>query len=247
MSATDDLRHGPVHTDVGVLDKCVAVLFAVRAGVPNVAEVANHTGIARPTVHRLAAALEQHGLLGRVGDSDLALGPSVRLLAAATAGETMVAAAGPFLAELRDRTGETAQLYRRVGEVRVCVGVADGVAALRDSVMVGDALPMTAGSSAQVLLAWADPPDRRLVARAKFSSDDLAAVRRRGWAQSAGQREQGLASVSAPVWHHETLLGSLCAAGPVARLGSRPARRLGPAVSEIARDLGERVAAVIGS
>ena len=59
---------------------------------------------------------------------------------------------------------------------------------------------MTAGSAAQVLLAW-EEPDRlhRGLRGARFTATALAAVRRRGWAQSVGEREAGVASVSAPV------------------------------------------------
>jgi DNA-binding IclR family transcriptional regulator len=59
---------------------------------------------------------------------------------------------------------------------------------------------MQAGSAAQVLLAWEDSQKiHRGLTHAKFTATQLAAVRRRGWAQSVGEREAGVASVSAPV------------------------------------------------
>ena len=59
---------------------------------------------------------------------------------------------------------------------------------------------MTAGSAAQVLLAWEDPERmHRGLRGAKFSAAMLAQVRRRGWAASVAEREPGVASVSAPV------------------------------------------------
>ena len=56
------------------------------------------------------------------------------------------------------------------------------------------------GSAAQVLLAW-EEPDRlhRGLQGAAFTATALSGVRRRGWAQSVGEREPGVASVSAPV------------------------------------------------
>ena len=65
---------------------------------------------------------------------------------------------------------------------------------------VGAVLPMTAGSAAQILLAW-EEPDRlhRGLRGRKFTAPPLAEVRRRGWAQSVAEREAGVASVSAPV------------------------------------------------
>jgi DNA-binding IclR family transcriptional regulator len=59
---------------------------------------------------------------------------------------------------------------------------------------------MLAGSAAQALLAW-EEPDRlhRGLHGATFTATMLSQVRRRGWAQSVGEREPGVASVSAPV------------------------------------------------
>ena len=65
---------------------------------------------------------------------------------------------------------------------------------------VGARLPMTAGSGAKVLAAWTDPATQRtLLADAVYGERALLEVRRRGWAQSVGEREPGVASVSAPV------------------------------------------------
>ena len=104
-----------------------------------------------------------------------------------------------MLARLRDITGESAQMFRRQGDYRVCVATAERMSGLRDTVPVGTQLTMSAGSAAQVLLAW-EEPDRmqRGLRGSRYSAVALAAVRRRGWAHSVGEREPGVASVSAP-------------------------------------------------
>ena len=48
----------------------------------------------------------------------------------------------PALSALRDATGESAQLYRRQGDQRICVAAAERMSGLRDSVPVGAALTM---------------------------------------------------------------------------------------------------------
>ena len=101
-----------------------------------------------------------------------------------------------MLDRLRDTTGESAQLYRRQGSSRLCIAAAERGSGLRDTVPVGSVLPLTAGSAAQVLLAWT--PDDPLVASAAFGPRVLAEVRRRGWAHSVAEREQGVASVVRP-------------------------------------------------
>jgi DNA-binding IclR family transcriptional regulator len=170
---------------VGVLDKSVAVLSALEAGPASLATLVVLTGLPRPTAHRLAVALERHRLLSRDTEGRFVLGPRLAELAAAGVEDRLIAASGPVLAKLRDSTGESTQLYRRQGDVRICVAAAELMAGLRNTVPVGTRLPLTAGSAAQVLLAW-EGADRmhRGVAAAVFSAQTLARVRRQGWAAS---------------------------------------------------------------
>ena len=105
-------------------------------------------------------------------------------LASAAGEDHLLAAAGPVLAALRDKTHESAQLYRRQGDVRICVANAERPIGLRDSIPVGATMSMLGGSGAQVLLAW-EEPDRlhRGLVGARFNATMLSAVRRRGWAR----------------------------------------------------------------
>jgi DNA-binding IclR family transcriptional regulator len=86
---------------------------------------------------------------------------------------------------------------------------------------------MTAGSGAKVLLAYGDDAIRQAVLpAAKFSDRALAEVRRRGWAQSAGEREPGVASVSAPVRDARgAVIAAISVSGPIDRIGRRPGAR----------------------
>ena len=185
---------------VGVLDKAALVLSALETGPTTLAGLVAATGLARPTAHRLAVALEHHRLVSRDLQGRFILGPRLGELASAAGEDRLLATAGPVLARLRDITGESAQMFRRQGDYRVCVATAERMSGLRDSVPVGTQLTMTAGSAAQVLLAW-EEPDRmqRGLRGSRYSAVALAAVRRRGWAHSVGEREPGVASVSAPV------------------------------------------------
>jgi DNA-binding IclR family transcriptional regulator len=130
------------------------------------------------------------------------------------------------LVQLRDLTGESAQLYRRQGDVRVCVAAAERTSGLRDTVPIGAALPMSAGSAAQVLLAWEEGERmHRGLRGAKFTAATLATVRRRGWAASAAEREAGVASVSAPVrGAGGKVLAAISVSGPIERLTRSPGR-----------------------
>src|SRR5699024_11578345 len=105
---------------VGVIDKAAMVLSALEAGPAPLAELVSLTGLARPTAHRLAVALEYHRFVNRDLQGRFVLGPRLAELSSAAGEDRLLAAAGPVLAHLRDRTGESAQLFRRPGGLRLC-------------------------------------------------------------------------------------------------------------------------------
>src|SRR5207248_6082479 len=154
---------------VGVLDKAARVLAALEPGPAALAELVARSGLARPTAYRLAVALERHRLVARDAQGRFGLGPRLAELAVQLRADPLEHAAVQVIARLRDVTNESAQLYRREGDVRRCVTAAERSSGLRDTVPVGAELPMTAGSAAQVLLAW-EPAEEveRLVRQARF-------------------------------------------------------------------------------
>ncbi|CAB4936714.1 MAG: helix-turn-helix domain-containing protein [Actinobacteria bacterium] len=230
---------------VGVLDKAALVLSALEGAPLSLAGLVDATGLPRPTAHRLACALEHHRLVARDVSGRFTLGPRLGELAAAAGEDRLLSSASTVLVTLRDATGESAQLYRRQGQQRICVAAAERMTGLRDSVPVGSALTMHAGSAAQVLLAWEDA-DRlhRGLRGAAFTAVTLAAVRRRGWAQSLGEREPGVASVSAPVRAPGgRVIAAVSVSGPVERVSRAAGPRYAEAVVAAAASLGAAIAA----
>ncbi|MDD9208131.1 IclR family transcriptional regulator [Georgenia sp. 10Sc9-8] len=226
---------------VGVLDKAATVLAALEAGPATLAQLVATTHLARPTAHRLAVALEHHRFVARDMQGRFVLGPRLAELASAAGEDRLLAAAGPVLTALRDHTGESAQLYRRQGDERICVAAAERSMGLRDSIPVGSTLTMQAGSAAQILLAW-EEPDRlhRGLHGASFTATILSGVRRRGWAQSVSEREAGVASVSAPVRGPSgRVLAAVSVSGPVERMGRQPGRLHAASVVAAANRLSE--------
>ncbi|MFC3522721.1 IclR family transcriptional regulator [Streptomonospora nanhaiensis] len=219
----------------------MSVLDALESGPATLAQLVRITGLARPTAHRLAVALERHRMVTRDSQGRFVLGPRLGELSIATGEDRLLAIATPVLTQLRDLTGESAQLYRRQGDSRVCVAAAERTSGLRDTVPVGSELPMTAGSAAQVLLAWEDPARvRRLLAAARFSETALQSVRRRRWAQSVGEREQGVASVSAPIaGPGGRVIAAISVSGPIERLTRTPGRLHAQAVTSAAEKINE--------
>lgn len=191
------------HSGIGVLDKAVQVLTAIGDSPCGLAELCERTGLPRATAHRLAAGLEVHRLLSRDGDGQWQLGAGLTELAAHV-NDPLLSASAQVLPKLREITGESVQLYRREGTVRICVAALEPPAGLRDTVPVGSRLPMSAGSGAKVLLAHSDPGTQAAVLPgATFTERALADVRKRGWAQSAAEREPG-----SPAFRHLFAIGT---------------------------------------
>ena len=98
---------------VGVLDKAALVLTALESGPATLAGLVAGTGLARPTAHRLAVALEHHRLVARDMQGRFVLGPRLAELSAAAGEDRLLAAAGPVLAlaapQLGGLAGDVAQ------------------------------------------------------------------------------------------------------------------------------------------
>ena len=226
---------------MGVVDKTATILSALEHGPATLAQVVDTTHLARPTAHRLLLALEHHHLVGRNDAGAFTLGPRFLQLAASVGEDRLVAAAQPVLTTLRDRTGESAQLYRLHGEHRICIAAADRPVGLRDSIPVGTTMTMSAGSAAKVLLAWQPTALMHTgLARARFTAADLDRVRERGYAESSSEREAGVSSVSAPVWGAAgNVIAAVSISGPSERLTSHPGTLHADAVVDAARQLSD--------
>jgi DNA-binding IclR family transcriptional regulator len=199
-----------------VVDKAVAILAALEVGPLALAGLVGATGIPRPTAHRLATALEDHGLVRRDVQGRFTLGLRLVALGHAAAGELDVTeAARPALTELRDATGESVQLYVRDGDRRVCTLSLESPHGLRTIVQLGATLPLDVGSAGKVL-------------RGEWN--------KAGWAESVAEREAGVASVSAPVMDASgSVLAAVSVSGPVERTTRSPGRRYGESVVHTAR------------
>jgi DNA-binding IclR family transcriptional regulator len=237
-------------TQVGVLDRVMAILQAVEGGARSHTEVARLTGLARPTAHRLLKSMRSHGLVTYIGGQGFRLGPKLLGLAATAMRELPLRdLAQPVLDRLARMSGESAQLFVRDHDRRVCIAAAESRSELRTIVDVGADLPLTAGSAGKVFLAFGPPTSTaELLAAADRVTPktpigerlerQLATARRLGWASSAGERQPGVGSVSAPI--HEpygALLAVVSLSGPEQRVSRISAKRYAPAVVEAAKEI----------
>jgi DNA-binding IclR family transcriptional regulator len=211
-----------VRTDVGVVDKVSAVLGALEQSPCSLSELAAATGFHRATAHRLATSLEVHGLVRRDDTGRFALGSRlIRLGRLAGDGLPLRDVARAALTRLVAATGESAQLYVRDGNTRVCVDALESAFGLRTIVSVGAVLALDKGSAGKVL-----------------SGVVLSGVGNGEWAQSVGEREAGVASVSAPVRDRDgAVRAAVSVSGPIERTTRQPGRRYADAVCAAAREI----------
>jgi DNA-binding IclR family transcriptional regulator len=205
---------------VGVVDKVVAVLRALETNGPSsLLELQQATALPRATAHRLATALEDHGLIRRDDEGHFALGWGlVSLGRAASAVLPLIELARPVLDSLRTKTGESVQLYVQEGDARRCLVSLESPHGLRWIVPEGSLLPLNAGSAGHVLSG--ERTDKH------------------GWIQSVGEREAGVASVSAPVLNAQgNIIAAISVSGPIERLTRRPGERHGAAVVRASKKL----------
>jgi DNA-binding IclR family transcriptional regulator len=202
---------------VGVLDKAMTVLAALEAGPKPLAAVVAETGLSRATAHRLAVALEAHGLVRRDPEGRFCLG--LRLIGLGHASAEAVPGwldARPALEWLRAETGESVQLFVRDGEERVCVESLEAPHELRTIVPVGARLPLDRGSGGRALRG--------------------PAAGAQAWVESVAERQPGVASVSAPVLDPSgRVVAAVSVSGPIDRITRSPGARYGAAVVEAAR------------
>lgn len=209
---------------VGVLDKAFVVLNVLVTRPLALSEVVEATGIPRATCHRLLSALEHHGAVRRNDEGLYCVGPTMAGLGrAATSQFPFLRKAREVATELRDKTGESVQVFMPETDGRRCVISLESPNGLRWIVPEGSLFPIARGSAGRALSG------------AKLSNG--------GWIESVEERVKGVASVSAPVIDAAgDVIAALSISGPLERMSRNPGAKFGAMVSRGARDLSQFVA-----
>ncbi|WP_028602033.1 IclR family transcriptional regulator [Ottowia thiooxydans] len=210
---TADAAANSVSPDAGVIAVARALklldAFALGESKLSLAELSRRCGLHKTTVLRLARTLGHANYMVQREDGEWRLGPAAGWLGARyQSGFDLQNVVEPALRGLTQITGESAAFYVREDQLRTCLVRVEGPQALRHHARMGEGLPLDKGSPGRVILAFSGEP-----------GEVYEEIRRRGYHWSISEREQGVATVSAPVFGKNwRLLGSVCISGPESRL-----------------------------
>ncbi len=222
------------------VDRALSLLEELaRADAPiGVAELAERTGLAQGTAHRLLHGLQLRGYVRQGASRKYVVGPAALRLGDA-AQRSLARSAEPCLAELVGLSGETANLAVLEGDDVVYVAQVPSPHTLRMFAEVGRHVPPHSTAVGKVLLA-ALPPERavallrrtgmaartpRTITELDAMLAELEAVREAGWAADEEEQETGVRCLAVPVGVEEQVLAAMSLSGPAERFagGQDPA------------------------
>ena len=201
-------------------------------------ELSLATGFYKSTILRLIVSLERFGYLRRrEEDGRFELGPACARLASARGAQIdQSELLQTAIKALARESGETATLYVRDGDERVCLLRENSSQSIRHHVDVGDRLPMSRGAAGLVLLACAGEP-----------GEQFERIRADGLALSLGDRDPDAAAISAPLYDvNDHLIGALAISGLRSRFTSEAIQRfrdiLLKSIARLEQEFGRRPA-----
>jgi DNA-binding IclR family transcriptional regulator len=219
-----------------IVDRVLQVLACVaRAGQPIGAKrIAAQVGMPLSTVYRHLAALKKWGLLQEHMTTGLyepgATG--VQLAWGFDQTSNLINQSRDELTALVERTGESVGLLVHSNGQMVCIAMEESSSSLRCSFTKGRAHSMMQGASAKSLLAFLPERTRQHLIATELGTpaeraaldEEIAVIRKNGYATSDSEVDLGVWGVSVPlISHDEKLEGTLTLMAPSLRVGPREA------------------------
>jgi DNA-binding IclR family transcriptional regulator len=213
---------------VAAVDRALSILDALTEDKVTLAEIAKRTGLYKSTVLRLLKSLERFGYVLRTADGTYRLGSKVLSLAAIYQRHFKTSdIVPPVLERLAAEVHEGASFYICEEDQRVCLHRVETTRAVRDSVHIGDRLPLTVGAAGHVLRAFTGG-----------RGEKLDEIRRQMYAASFGERDSETAAMAAPVLGPgNKLVGALSVSGPRYRLEAVGEAKIIPVLFKYAKEL----------
>jgi len=260
MSAAEDPQQpagAGTTAPVQSVDRAITILeLLARQGESSVTEIAAELGVHKSTAFRLLVTLETHRLVEQVNDRGryrLGVG-NLRLAGATTARLDVVSEARPLTRQLAADTGETVNITVRSEESALYLDQAAGSSALQSHNWVGQRIPLHATSNGKVLLSELSQRDfdealphlprytEHTITSRERMKEELAGVRRLGYALAVDELEVGLTAAAAPIRSaHGDIIASMSISGPTFRLTRQRLEETVPMVVAAALEVSHRL------
>lgn len=215
---------------VAAVDRALAILdaFTDQDQKLALAELAKRTGLYKSTVIRLAKSLEKAGYLHRGEDGAYRLDSKVLSLGAMYQKHFGTAEVLPqTLRQIVEELQEGASFYVRDDAQRLCLHRVESPRAVRDTIHVGDRLPLTVGAAGHVILAFSG-----------LTGEKYDEIRRTLYCASFGERDAETAAVACPVFGpDQKFIGALSVSGPRYRIEALGVQAILPVLFRHARNL----------
>jgi DNA-binding IclR family transcriptional regulator len=239
----------PASRRIAAVERAAAVLFelAEAGGELGTNELARRLELSASTASRLLATLAGSGLVEhRPQSGRYRLGPGLlRLGNAALAHLDLRGVARPQLTALSARTGETATLSVPGEREAITVDFVQSPASIQSVARIGRPSLAHATATGKVLLAFGrrelpPPPLEAFTARTITDPVRLATevgrAHEQGFAEAAGEREDDLNAIAAPVFDHRGELTAIVGLqGPASRFDPEAMQGALPALLASAR------------
>jgi DNA-binding IclR family transcriptional regulator len=229
-------------------------LFTAQAPELQLAEISVLSGLNKTTTHRLLQALHSEELLDRnPGNGAYRLGPGMMALGVqALSSNDLRIRARPLLKRLADETGETATLEVPIDDTMLILDEVTGKHVIGASGNVGTRWPIHATSTGKAYIAFEQQGSARLAAtllsltsstitQIEQLEKQLGDIRRRGFAETVDELEDGFSGVAAVVrGGMGELVGALSICGPSQRMSESRRAQLGMTLCTVAKHLQPR-------
>ncbi len=244
---------GTGHTQA--LSRGLAVLEALAAtdGGATLTVLASRLSLPAPTAHRLLATLEAAGYVQAGPNGEWLIGVrAFRVGAAFLAHRNLVVQAFPYLRELMEKSGETANLAVMESGEAVVVEQVQCRELMRMSAKLGARSPIHASGVGKAMLAAMDERGvaallngqqlvrhtARTLTTAPALLRELEATRARGYAIDDEEHAHGMRCVAATLYdEHGQPWAAISLAGPTTRMTRERIAGLGTLVRSTAREL----------
>ena len=228
------------------VDRAFVILqFLAQAREPQgVSELSRTLGIGKSTVHGILQGLLAAGAVEDAGGRKYRLGPLVEELARKRRdGHSLAEICRPYLVGLVQQMGYTGVFGVVDADRFRIVTVVEGSGSFQVKAVKGGYIPLLAGATGKVALAWgaASIPDvlprftEDSIGEAAALSEELGRVRAEALALDRSEYLRGVYAAASPVLQGDRLLAIILSMGFQDQLGEGGLIALGSAVSQAAR------------